>query len=237
MLYMGSKFRLGKHIAPIVESYRKNGQPYVEPFLGGGNMMSHMTGSRYGYDIARYPIATLIAFRDGWIPPKTATKEQWLHVRANKDDYPDHLVGYYGHALSYCGIWFQSYIKQEYNLVTNGRPRTVRLHLSAYNAAIKQAVKLRGVHIACCSYLDIKFTQPSLIYCDPPYKNTSKYINTIDHDEFFQWCRDMSSEGHTVLVSEYHAPVDFSVVFEKKVSCTVNPTKTVKPVERLWLVP
>lgn len=36
MVYMGSKRRIAKYILPIMLSYRKEGQTWVEPFVGGG---------------------------------------------------------------------------------------------------------------------------------------------------------------------------------------------------------
>ena len=38
MKYMGSKNRIAKYILPIILKDRKEGQWYVEPFVGGANM-------------------------------------------------------------------------------------------------------------------------------------------------------------------------------------------------------
>jgi len=37
MKYMGSKTRIAKYILPIMLKERKEGQVWVEPFVGGGN--------------------------------------------------------------------------------------------------------------------------------------------------------------------------------------------------------
>ena len=38
MKYMGSKARIAKHILPMILKNRKEGQCYVEPFVGAANI-------------------------------------------------------------------------------------------------------------------------------------------------------------------------------------------------------
>ena len=44
MKYMGSKNRIAKHILPIILKDRKENQYYVEPFVGGANMIDKVQG-------------------------------------------------------------------------------------------------------------------------------------------------------------------------------------------------
>lgn len=39
MVYQGSKNKISKYLKPIIESYLKDGMWYVEPFVGGANMI------------------------------------------------------------------------------------------------------------------------------------------------------------------------------------------------------
>ena len=60
--YLGSKARLSKELAPIIQSYidKTNAIGYVEPFVGGANMIDKIKCSkRYGFDTHRYLIALL----------------------------------------------------------------------------------------------------------------------------------------------------------------------------------
>lgn len=50
MKYMGSKNRLSKHILPIMLKHRKEGMAWVEPFVGGGNIIDKVKGERIGAD-------------------------------------------------------------------------------------------------------------------------------------------------------------------------------------------
>lgn len=71
MKYMGSKNRIAKHILPIILQDRKDGQWYVEPFVGGANMIDKVEGNRIGNDIHSYLIALHKAIQLGWKPPIT----------------------------------------------------------------------------------------------------------------------------------------------------------------------
>ena len=54
MKYMGSKNRIAKHILPIILKDRKEGQWYVEPFVGGANIRDKVECKRIGSDSKHY---------------------------------------------------------------------------------------------------------------------------------------------------------------------------------------
>ena len=60
-----------------------------------------------------------------------------------------------------------------------------------------------------------------MIYCDPPYISSKKTwplnYKGFDHAKFWQWVRKMSRKN-IVIVSEYEAPDDFKVIWEKTVN-------------------
>ena len=90
--------------------------------------------------------------------------------------------------------------------------------LEAYNNVINQVPNIKNVIFACGSYKDLIVPQPSIIYCDIPYKNSKEYKTAKDfcHDEFCDWARKKSKAGHTVFVSEYWMPEDLNVYGKKK---------------------
>ena len=66
MRYMGIKARHAKHIVPILMDGHDDTKPYIEPFVGGGNLIQHVTASdRRGSDVAEYAIALLDAVSNG----------------------------------------------------------------------------------------------------------------------------------------------------------------------------
>ena len=76
MQYFGGKQRISKQIVEVLNEYRKGNQPLVEPFVGGCNIISKMSGERYCYDINEYLIEMYKAVQNGWIPRTTITKEE-----------------------------------------------------------------------------------------------------------------------------------------------------------------
>jgi len=236
MKYMGSKIRISKYILPIMLRERK-GMPWVEPFVGGANMIDKvLTGVRIGSDAHKYLIDLLIAIRDGWIPPEIVTEEEYKKIKTNPGLYESRLVGFVGFGCSFGGKWWNGYARDRMNSKTN-------FARMAKNNLLKQASSLKGIDFRNCSYDKLILPpEPCLIYCDPPYSKTSKYkgIETFDSNKFYQWCRDRKEEGHTVFVSEYNAPDDFELVWQMEITCAINNQKTknrnTKRTEKLYRV-
>lgn len=68
------------------------------------------------------------------------------------------------------------------------------------------------------SYENVRIETPpeeTIIYCDPPYFNTTDYKNeaVFDSMKFFKWAEQCP---YSVFVSEYYAPSNLSVIFEKQ---------------------
>lgn len=78
-----------------------------------------------------------------------------------------------------------------------------------------------------------------VIYCDPPYRGTTKYkADDFPYEEFYQWCRDMSKDN-IVLISEYNMPNDFECIWEKQhktsLGSGVNGKNDKNRVEKLFI--
>ena len=207
MRYMGSKNRIAKHILPIMLAERKPEQWWVEPFVGGANMIDKVEGKRMGNDSHEFLIALLVALRDGYIPPTDISKELYYAIKSKPQEYPKELVGFVGFLCSFGGQWFGGYAfnKKGVNYAERGS-----------RCLVKQAKNFDGIVFKSGSYLALEIPENSLIYCDPPYANTCKYKGTDDfnHDVFWDWCRTKTKSGHTVFISEYSAPNDFVCVKE-----------------------
>ena len=211
MNYMGSKRRISKFILPIMLAERKPGQCWVEPFVGGGNMIDKVDGPRLGADVNKWAVDALLSIRDfvEELPKNNLefTEDAYKKLR-NSDDY--RFKGFAGFAYSFGGKWLGGWERNSEN-----KRDYVR---ESYKNAVKQSPKLQGVELVCKSYLDLEIPPNSLIYCDPPYENTTKYKESLNYIEFWNWCRQKSVEGFTVFISEYKAPSDFECVFEVKIT-------------------
>ena len=202
MKYMGSKARIAKYILPIILKDRKPGQWYVEPFVGGANMIDKVDGNRIGADINKYVIEALTSIRDHIddlpVNNKQFTELEYGSLRTN-DTYPH--KGYAGFAFSYGGKWLggwcrDSACKRDYVA-------------EAFRNAKDQSPKIKSVIFTNKPYAEIDLPDDCIIYCDPPYAGTTKYKDNFDHHRFWQWCREKKSQGHSIFISEYNAPEDF----------------------------
>jgi len=106
-----------------------------------------------------------------------------------------------------------------------------------YRNSVKQSARIQGVELMCCSYFDLVFPDKSIIYCDPPYQNTTGYKDKFDHEMFWVWCRAKAEQGHKVFISEYNAPDDWEFVWQKEiVSSLTKDTGSKKGVEKLFVL-
>lgn len=216
MKYMGSKARYAKEILPIILSSRAPDQWYVEPFVGGGNLIDKVSGPRLGNDANHYLIALLTAIGDGWTPP-AVTREEYQAIRANKEAHDARLVGWAGIGCSYSGKWFGGYAG---TVQTRGGVRDYIAEAVAN--ALKQAKGLAGCQFTSGSYDKMDIPPNSIIYCDPPYANTTGYADQFDNAAFWSWCDRMVAAGHRVFVSEYVAPPNWACVWEKRAASSLS---------------
>ena len=232
MKYMGSKARIAKHILPIILKDRKEGQWYVEPFVGGANMIDKVGGNRIGSDFNKHLIDALTLIRDApQSIPNVITEHDYNKARNRKETQLDGFIGF---AMSFGGKWFGGYrrdVKGTKGCIDNMLTQTRR----SKDNAIKQSSLISGVKLVASSYNDLNIPTNSIIYCDPPYAGTTKYKDDFNHDEFWQWCREKCAEGHQVFISEYNAPDDFVCIWSKEIQSGLNTNTTKKGVERLFV--
>ena len=103
----------------------------------------------------------------------------------------------------------------------------------AVRGITKQIPNLQGVEFRSGDYKSLQIPGESIIYCDPPYMNTFGYVRGLNHDEFWQWCRERVYDGHRVYISEYQAPDDFIKIWEKPLHNSMGANK--KATERLFI--
>lgn len=233
MVYMGSKNRIAKELIPIITQDLQPNQWYVEPFVGGCNMIDKIEHPyKLGSDNNKYLIALFKAIQNGQKLPEYITKDEYQEVKANKDNYPDWYVGFVGFICSFRGIFFSSYVRND---VLKKSGRVEHYQKEQINNILKQSAKLCDVKLECCSYDALDIPANSVIYCDPPYNDTTAYkTGLFDSDKFWQWCRNKVKEGYKVYVSEYNAPDDFKCVWQKDINSNLG-TKSKTATEKLFI--
>ena len=76
-----------------------------------------------------------------------------------------------------------------------------------------------SVLLSNLSYEQVPIEEDSVIYCDPPYKDTNTYLDEFDHEKFYSWLRSLKQQ---VFISEYQMPSDFYEVFSIKKRVLIN---------------
>lgn len=144
-------------------------------------------------------------------PPEHITEEEYNSVRQNKEKYPLYYVGYVGFHSTFGAKYFGGYAR---GFKSDGvTPRDESNE--AYRNTMKQLPNVLDVQCVSWDYTKVKIKN-AVIYCDPPYQNTTKYsTRDFNYREFWQWCRDMSKDN-IVLISEYNAPNDFECIWQKE---------------------
>ena len=228
---MGSKNRISKHILPFILANRSVDQYYVEPFVGGANLIDKIKGNRIGNDINRYVIALLKAVQDGIKLPTEVSEDLYYSVKHSPNNYPDYLVGFIGICCSYSGKMWGGYARGNTpkNIPRNYADEQVR-HLN------NQRKHLIGIDFRWGSYTELVIPPNSLLYCDPPYRATTKYSTSqLDYSAFYDWCRLQKYKGHTIYISEYYMPEDFTCVWKGTLTSSLTQdTGSKKALERLY---
>lgn len=239
MWYVGSKNKLSKDLVPIIQSYiTSDTKGYLEPFVGGGNVIDKIQcNNKIGCDIHKQLIELLKYTRDySYLIPDIIAEEEYNKVKSNKEQYEDWYLGLIGFCATFGAKYFGGYRRNSKG--DNSGEGTK----SAIKNLKKQASNLQNIKFKCCDFRDIPKDKIKgyVIYCDPPYKNTTKYkTGDFPYEEFYQWCKDMSKDN-VVLVSEYNMPYDFTCIWQKETKVNFDSNRKSndeknKRIEKLYI--
>lgn len=130
-----------------------------------------------------------------------------------------------------------------WNKSRNGYTRISQLQNLASLERLQETLNiddLNNLKVYAEDYTYFSDVENSIIYLDPPYKNTvSRVYKNIDYERFTDWAK-MMSEKNIVIISEYTQPSDdFECIFEfkKAYSSMQGGQKRVNGnYERLWAI-
>jgi DNA adenine methylase len=181
MRYVGGKARIAKwirdHILEVADQYRGVDLTYVEPFVGSGAVLEQVARSgRFQKLIANDVHPDLIRMwyaltKEGWEPPPYITKEDYQQLQSSY--VPSPLRGYAGFCVAFGGKWM-GWLEQR-------PPQQAGERLSV----LRRARILRSVEWKNIDYAELTIPPTSIVYCDPPYLDTTGYsCGDFDHDRF-----------------------------------------------------
>lgn len=241
MRYMGSKAKIAKDILPIMLKDIGD-RTFVDLFTGGGNLLQFVEAKNIiANDINPYTIAFLKRLKDegaDWLPKnnKEFTEQHYKYVKNNKDKFLKSVLGHVGYNLSFGGKWFGGWCRGK-----DSKGKCRDYVAEQYLSSVKQYnnIKDKNIVFSNKSYEDVEIPKKSIIYCDIPYKNTTKYsaIKQFDYDKFYNYCKRMKEAGHTIYISEYSMPEDFTLIWQKEVrTCLNSKGNSDKRTEKLFVV-
>lgn len=215
MVYLGSKIHIAKYIIPIIQNLIDyyNVETYVEPFVGGCNVIDKIHAPiRIGNDKNKYLIEMFRNLDKLDSFPLDLSKEEYdVCKRCAKNDDGNReawYIGAVGSLYSYFGkIWGGYCLKA----------RDDRNYVSEhYKNLLSQKENLLTVDFKCEDYRNLNIPNGSVVYCDPPYRDTYKYfgMEDFDSDDFWEWVRIISKDNY-VITSEVVAPDDFKAIWQK----------------------
>lgn len=157
---------------------------------------------KIGTDLDRHIVSYLECIRDGWLPPVDVTEEEYkfykIYEPITRECYATKAAVGYG--CSFGGKFFDGF----------ARDRRAKLTFAqrVYQASIEQAPRLKDTTFKTQSYMEGLPEGVNVIYCDPPYRNTTNCgaKKPFDSDAFWNWCWAVALRGITVLVTEFSAP-------------------------------
>ena len=236
MKYIGSKEKIADGIIALIqrEIYNKGITTYVEPFVGGANVIDKVVcREKYGYDID--PLVIALHKKATTDPnfinslPDEITKEYYYQVRDGEFD------DWYKASI----LFFASYNSRAYGgcygaMATTKDGQVRNYYKEALNNYKAQIPLLKGIHFECKDYREVEIPDNSLVYCDPPYTNSIGYCADFDSNAFWDWVREKSKKA-TVIVSEYTAPDDFKCIWDFNVNVHLNNRNKLHKTEKLYV--
>lgn len=233
MQYFGGKARISKQIAEYINQHTHTHTPskYAEPFCGSCNVAIKVNiEDKLLNDKHPYLISMWQKLKEGWVPPKTITEDDYKLIKEFKDEYP-YLTGFVGFGCSFAGKWFGGYARDG-----KGGNYAVRAH----NSVLKKVEKLKGAVFTNKDFIELDY-KDRIVYCDPPYRNTTPYYKSLlgdfPYDNFLGWVKEQSKKN-IVLVSEYkyNLPEGAKIVLEidSKTSIRDKSGKVIETTEILF---
>ena len=172
-----------------------------------------------------YLIALWKGLQSGYVLPESMTREEYAYIREHKDEDPV-LTGFAGFGCSFGGKWFGGFARNT---------KKDCYCVQSRNSLARAMKTLEKAEFLCRDYRLVPIPPTSTIYADPPYKGTTGYNKREFRSDFFwSYMRILARNGHKVFISEMEAPEDFSCIWQKEFTRTLNKNQPMVVTEKLF---
>ena len=178
--------------------------------------------NRIGCDIHKQLIALLQYVQEhGEELPERILEEEYKTVQANKENYPDWYLGLVGFCASFGAKYFGGYARD------SKADNSGKWSSGAIRNLKKQLPNIKDVKFIHTSFQNLPLDKIKgyVIYCDIPYRGTTKYAtDSFPYDEFYNFVK-AASMNNTVLISEYSMPDEFTCIWSKETKTLLDSNK------------
>ena len=236
MHYYGGKYKSGKQISEILKQITATItiKGYIEPFCGALGVFRHMTNDYYECHASDGCEDLIILWKEvqqNTFKKPNMTEKLWLKLKESRN--PSALRAYAGFGCSFSGVWFSTY-EQKYIKHLGSE--------QAYESLMKIRPFIKNIKFSHKDYK--KYSRKLekggyLIYCDPPYANSSLKHKAssydFNHEEFWNIMRLWRKCGNIVVISERSAPRDFKCIWKKEVTNLEPGREKSKYIDKLFI--
>ena len=186
-----------KYLLPILTKDMDENTLFVDLFGGGMNVVCEIPSEpKIAVDYNKYVIALWKELQENGMNniPTEVSEEMYNDIKLDyinhTNKYEDYIIGYVGTCCSFGGSWFNGYAR--FN------PNKNEDHIKeAYNGLKKQVknfIGLKKTVFLHSSYDRVLLHKNDIVYCDPPYAMTKRYISDFNNDAFWEWAREASKK-------------------------------------------
>jgi DNA adenine methylase len=231
MKYYGGKSKIGGKIAQKIIEFigDKDFEVYFEPFCGSLGMTQHIHKLKpnlkiYASDINEDLILLYKYLQKNNLPKNiNISRKKYQELKDSSEHSPLRAIS--GIIYSYGGGWYNGYCPGTAN----------RSYVDEGLRSLNDMIPL----IRACKFFNKTYAEfdPKgiVIYCDPPYQNSSqKYSSDFDSNTFWNTMRKWS-KNNIVFISELKAPNDFKCIWSNKYISKINDGGSSERIEKLFI--
>ena len=232
MAYIGGKAKCYSHIIEILNNEMFDKMDYLEPFVGYCHILKRIRNkNRYLISDVNPLLITLLKYIQKNTNYPIITKQEYENLKKSTSNDTATMISksFAAFCYSYNGKEFGGYTLHDKSGKRDYPEERKRYYKFLYSNEpfSKSKIYLKN-------YYEYE-PENMLIYCDPPYNNTTKYGNIkFDSEKFWEIMRKWSKKNY-VYISEYNAPKDFIMISNNnKWSSLAGKGSNTKRIENLF---